>query len=70
MLPLLLFAAASADSAVIEEVVVTALKRENSRNRIQQETVIVTGLSILLIWQEFCGAVHEAFEAHGHNPAS
>jgi hypothetical protein len=31
MLPLFLFAAASADSAVIEEIVVTALKRERAR---------------------------------------
>jgi iron complex outermembrane recepter protein len=30
MLPLLLFAAASADSTVIEEIVVTALKRETT----------------------------------------
>ena len=30
MLPLFLFAAASADSAVIEEIVVTALKRETT----------------------------------------
>ena len=55
MLPLFLFAAASADSAVIEEIVITALKRETTLRdtplAISAEAVSVNGLSIPLFSQ-------------------